>query len=121
MTRERGNCGGIFDFDSKQTRLAIVSRELENPDIWQDAKRAQDLGREKKQLEGIVASLSGIGSRLRDAADLFALARDENDEETLIAIEADVAAVGKVVADLEFQRMFSNPADPNNCFLDIQS
>ncbi len=121
LTRERGNCGGIFDFDSKQTRLAEVSRELENPGIWQDAKRAQDLGREKKQLEGIVASLSGIDLRLRDAADLFALARDESDEDTLVAVEADVAAVGKTVADLEFRRMFNNPADPNNCFVDIQS
>ena len=63
----------------------------------------------------------GIGSRLRDAADLFALARDENDEDTLVAVEADVAAVGKTVAELEFRRMFNNPADPNNCFLDIQS
>ena len=27
----------------------------------------------------------------------------------------------KTVADMEFRRMFSNPMDPNNCFLDIQS
>jgi len=120
-TRERGNCGGIFDFDTKQTRLAEVARELENPDVWQDAKRAQDLGREKKQLEGTVASIAGIDSRLRDAADLFALAREENDDDTLVAVETDVAAVGKTVADLEFRRMFNNPADPNNCFVDIQS
>ncbi len=120
-TRARGNCGGIFDFDTKQTRLAEVARELENPDVWQDAKRAQDLGREKTPPEGHVASISGIGLRLRDAADLFALAREENDDDTLVAVEADVAAVGKTVADIEFRRMFSNPADPNNCFVDIQS
>jgi len=121
LTRERGNCGGIFDFDTKQARVVEVSSELENPDVWQDARRAQDLGREKKLLDGIVASLSGISSKLRDAAELFALARDENDEDTLVAVEADVAAVGKTVADLEFRRMFSNPADPSNCFVNIQS
>ena len=38
-----------------------------------------------------------------------------------MAVETDVAAVGRMVADLEFRRMFNNPADPNNCFLDIQS
>ena len=120
-TLGRGNCGGIFDFDVKQTRLAQVARELENPDVWQDAKRAQELGREKKQLEGTVASIRGIDGRLRDAADLFALARAESDDATLIAVESDVAAIEKNVADLEFRRMFNNPADPNNCFLDIQS
>src|SRR3972149_10916489 len=87
--RERGNCGGIFDFDTKQTRLAEVARELENPDVWQDAKRAQDLGREKKQLEGTVASIAGIDSRLRDAAALFSPPREENDDDTLVAVETD--------------------------------
>ena len=113
--------GGIFDFDAKQTRLAEVSRELENPDIWQDAKRAQDLGREKKQLEGIVGVLAGVDTRLRDAADLFALARDEGDDETLVAVQTDVSGVANTVGDLEFRRMFSNPLDPANCFVDIQS
>ena len=53
--------------------------------------------------------------------ELFALAREENDAATLASIEADVAQAENIVADLEFRRMFSNPLDPNNCFMDIQS
>jgi peptide chain release factor 2 len=34
---------------------------------------------------------------------------------------ADVDAIEAEVAGLEFRRMFSNPADPNNCFIDIQA
>ena len=49
------------------------------------------------------------------------MARGENDDETLIAVESDAAKLDKQVAALEFRRMFSNPADPNNCFLDIQA
>jgi peptide chain release factor 2 len=49
------------------------------------------------------------------------MARAENDEATLLGIEADVAGLDKQVAQLEFQRMFSNPLDPNNCFVDIQA
>ena len=52
--------GGIFDYDAKSTRLAEVSEILEDPNIWNDAKRAQDLGREKKSLEGVVVSLGKI-------------------------------------------------------------
>ncbi len=33
----------------------------------------------------------------------------------------DVAALSKVVEDLEFRRMFSHPMDPNPCFVDIQA
>ena len=49
------------------------------------------------------------------------MARGENDDDTLLAVEADAAAIEKQVAALEFRRMFSTPADPNNCFLDIQA
>jgi peptide chain release factor 2 len=49
------------------------------------------------------------------------MARGENDDDTLLAVEADAAAIEKQVAALEFRRMFSQPADPNNCFLDIQA
>jgi peptide chain release factor 2 len=49
------------------------------------------------------------------------MARSENDDDTLEAVEADAADIEKQVAALEFRRMFSNPADPNNCFLDIQA
>jgi len=47
--------------------------------------------------------------------------REEDDEASLEAVASDVEALEKVVADMEFRRMFSNPMDPNNCFLDIQS
>ena len=97
------NCGGIFDFDQKKERLTEVAARLEDPDIWNDAKRAQDLGREKKQLEATVGILTGLDTQLRDLGELFALARDESDDATLLAIEPDVAAANRTVAGLEFQ------------------
>ena len=121
LPRASSNCGGIFDFDAKASRLTEVIRELEKPDVWQDSKRAQDLGREKKQLEGITGTIADVGGRLRDASELFELARAESDDATLVAIEGDVALVGRTVAELEFRRMFSHPLDPANCFIDIQA
>jgi peptide chain release factor 2 len=115
------NCGGIFDFDSKRSRLIEVVQLAEDPAIWNDAKRAQDLGRERKQLESVVATLEKLDQGLRDARELFAMARAENDDAALNAIAEDIADMEKIVAGMEFRRMFSNPMDPNNCFLDIQS
>ena len=65
--------------------------------------------------------LERIEGAIGDASDLFAMARDEDDADTLVAVEADVAEIEKEVEDLEFRRMFSNPADPNNCFIEIQA
>ena len=115
------NCGGIFDFDAKQERLTEVSELAENPAIWQDAKRAQELGRERKMLEGVVLGLTQIRQNLSDAAELFEMAKAENDEASLQDTAADIQHIEQRVADMEFRRMFSNQMDPNNCFIDIQS
>jgi peptide chain release factor 2 len=68
-----------------------------------------------------VLGLARIDQNLRDAAELFAMARADNDDASLKTIETDALALEKSVADMEFRRMFSNPMDPNNCFVDIQS
>ena len=67
------------------------------------------------------STLSALDNDLRDASELFDMAHEENDEDTLVACEADAAALRARVEDMEFRRMFSNPADPNNCFIDIQA
>src|SRR4029453_786076 len=82
-------CGGIFDFDVKSVRLAEVERELEDPKIWDDPKRAQDLGKEKKALERVVHELTGVDAALKDSGELFSLARTEGDDATLGGVATD--------------------------------
>ena len=113
--------GGIFDFENKQQRLEEVSQLLEDPNIWNDSERSQKLGKERRELEAVVNSLVEIDAGVRDASELFEMAKDENDDATLLSIEADSLDLEKQVEGLEFRRMFSNPMDPNNCFMDFQS
>ena len=96
-------------------------RLSEAPDFWDDPKRAQDMGREQKSLETVVGALDRISEGLRDAADLLEMARGEDDWDTVVAVETDIGELQAAVEQLEFRRMFSNPMDPNNCFIDIQS
>jgi len=105
----------------KAVRLEEVTRELEDPKIWDDPKRAQELGKERKTLEGVVGTLTTLDAGLRDSGELFELARADADDATLEAVATDVAAIEKSAADLEFRRMFSDPMDPANCFIDIQA
>ena len=113
--------GGIFDYDAKTERLHVVNAELEDPSVWNDPKRAQDLGREKKSLEDVVTTLTELGTGVADSLELFELASADDDDDTLLAIEADADGFQERLEELEFRRMFSNPADPLNCFLDIQA
>jgi peptide chain release factor 2 len=49
------------------------------------------------------------------------MAREEHDDDTLEAVIVDVDGIKKVIEEMEFRRMFNNPMDPNNCFIDIQA
>lgn len=115
------NYGGIFDYDEKASKLREVNLALEDPALWNDAERAQEIGKEKRQLENVVLTLDDIEQMSVDLKDLFDLAAAEEDEETLIAVESDLNDLQQKVEQLEFRRMFSNPMDPNPCFIEIQA
>ena len=94
---------------------------LEDPKVWDDNKKSQELGKEKRALELVVNSLQSVESTLNDSRELFEMARDENDDETLLSVDIDSQAIEKQVAEMEFRRMFSGELDVNNCFIEFQS
>jgi peptide chain release factor 2 len=101
--------------------LVEVLRELESPDIWNDPEQAQELGKERGQLETVVNTIKELNDGLGDAAELLEMAVEESDEETIDTVIADLNVFEVKVASLEFRRMFSGEMDANNAFLDIQS
>jgi peptide chain release factor 2 len=114
-------CGGIFDYDAKRERLEEVNRELENPAVWSDAERAQSLGRERAELEGVVATLNRVEKSLDEAGELHELAVEEQDEGTLKDVVDLAQGVTKELEVLEFRRMFAGKMDSHNAFLDVQA
>ena len=119
--RVRVSYGGIFDYDAKFERLRTVNASLEDPEVWNDPKRAQDLGKEKKSLDGVVLTLERLTRELADNTELFEMSRDDGDDAGLTTIEQEAAKLRPEIEELEFRRMFRHEADPLSCYLDIQS
>jgi peptide chain release factor 2 len=113
--------GGIFDLDSKNERLTEVVRELEEPEVWNNPERARALGKERARLEEVVLTLNKMSRTLSDASELLEFAAEEDDQETLDAVDEDLGVLDAEVARLEFRRMFSGEMDESSAFLDIQS
>ncbi|CAA6801100.1 MAG: Peptide chain release factor 2; programmed frameshift-containing, partial [uncultured Thiotrichaceae bacterium] len=113
--------GGIFDYDTKQDRFEEVSRELEDPDIWSNPDRAQQLGKERATLENIVGGIDKLTTGLEDSQELLEMSEAEDDEDSVEDVIAELKELETAVEKLEFQRMFSGELDANNAFLDIQS
>ncbi len=66
-------------------------------------------------------SLTRLTSELSDSSELYVMAKDEGDTDSLMHIELETSKLASEIGKLEFRRMFNNPADPLNCFLDIQA
>jgi peptide chain release factor 2 len=98
-----------------------VSRELENPAIWNDPERAQALGRERATLEKTVTEIRANTDGLVDAAELLDMAESDDDADTAASVVSDVDRIATRVEQLEFRRMFSGELDASNCFVDIQA
>ena len=113
--------GGIFNYDLKKERLEEVLRELEDPNIWNDQARAQTMAKEKGELENSVGVLDTLTEQLDDAQAMLDLAVEADEESLLEEVNAELDTAEADVGKLEFRRMFSNPMDPNHCFVDIQS
>ncbi|WP_321322970.1 peptide chain release factor 2 [Thiomicrorhabdus sp.] len=112
---------GYLDYDVKAERLEEVSKELEDPNIWNKPQEAQALGKEKSQLENIVSTIDDLTLGTESAKELLEMAEMDSDQEMVDEVIAELDRLGERLDKLEFQRMFSGELDPNNAYLEIQS
>jgi peptide chain release factor 2 len=69
----------------------------------------------------VVTTIDHLTTNLADNSELYEMSKEEADFDGLVAIDADAAKLEATIAELEFRRMFNNPLDPSNCFIDIQA
>ncbi|HET7921880.1 MAG TPA: peptide chain release factor 2 [Gammaproteobacteria bacterium] len=124
ITDLKGRVGALrryLDYDARRERLQEVSRELEDPRVWDKPERAQELGRERSRLDEIVSNLERLTSGLDDAGELLGMVAEAGDAASVGEIAVDVERLEQVIAQMEFQRMFAGTMDANNAFLDVQA
>jgi peptide chain release factor 2 len=113
--------GGIFEVDAKKERLQEITQELELPDIWQQPEQAQSLGKERVRLASVVQTIDKIQTNLSEVQELLQLAESENDQSLIADLATNLISLTANIEELEFHRMFSNPLDGHNAYVDIQS
>ncbi|RUO58522.1 peptide chain release factor 2 [Pseudidiomarina insulisalsae] len=112
---------GYLDYDQKVERLEEVTREMEDPSVWENQERAQALGKERASLEQVVETLQTLAQGLDDVEGLVDLAVEAEDEDTYNEAVAELEGLEQQLETLEFRRMFSGEQDAADCYLDIQA
>ncbi|WP_410170702.1 peptide chain release factor 2 [Clostridium felsineum] len=118
MTKEMGL---LFDFDKNRSRIDELERDMQEPDFWNDVKRAQEISMEIKFLKGRIDRFNSIESRIEDDTVLIEMCREEENEEEAEEILKEVRDLQKEVKNFKIEIILSGEYDRNNAILNLHT
>ncbi|WP_028879798.1 peptide chain release factor 2 [Terasakiella pusilla] len=110
-----------LDYDNAVRRLEELNALSEDPDLWNDPKKAQDLMKERTRLESGIKGLEASEQELEDNIAFIEMGELEEDADTVKEAEEALAVLKERAAKQEIETLLSGEADANNCFLEINS
>ena len=118
----RSRCyGGIFDWDNAVRRLEELNALSEDPNLWNDSRKAQKLMRERTQLDKSVNGYLALENGLNDGLGLLELAEAENDASMIAEAESTVFALKEEAGQRELESLLSGEVDANDCYLEVNA
>lgn len=94
---------------------------LADANVWSDKEKFQAISKEKISLEDLINSCNEVSQNLEDVKEFVSLLKEDPDEDMYAETLNLLDKVDQKLKSLEFKRMFSNPLDINDCYMDIQS
>ena len=113
--------GGIFDVTAKSERVSELEAEIAQPEFWDRGEQAQELLKERTNLQKIVESWETAERQLEDIQVLIELGEESEDQDALDEVNALLPVLEKHVGRMEFSRMLSGEHDSNNALLSINA
>ena len=89
--------------------------------FWQDKSKSQNIIKEKKLFEDLIASYNNSVERLKDLDDLNQLAEEEKNEAVQSEIFQNIKDLGKEAKKNEVKCFLSNEADSLDCYIEIHA
>ncbi|MEM7443233.1 MAG: peptide chain release factor 2 [Pseudomonadota bacterium] len=110
-----------LDYDKAQKRLAELNALAEDPDLWNDADKAQKLLRERTHLDNALSDFDGLSQEFSDTVELIELGEAEDDKDVVSEAEASLAKIRDRAAKKQLESLLSGEADGNDCYLEVNS
>lgn len=119
--KQQASFGGIFDWDNALKRLEELNALLEDPNLWDDAKKAQKLMRERAHIDQSVTAVREIENELQDNIDLLEMAEEEGDKAVTKECENALNRLQKKALRKRLESLMSGEVDSNDAYLQINA
>jgi peptide chain release factor 2 len=114
-----GNIEGIVEPQKIECRLKEIADEENQPDFWNSPDRVAEVQKEKRRAENLLSKFREVESAVSDSLELFEMAKEEGDEDTLQTLFDEAGELESVIKEAEVQTMLSGETDGNNAILSI--
>ena len=109
--------GSTFDAGTLREQLAEVEKQASDPGLWSNPQQSQQVMRQKKRLENVLATESDLVRRGEDISAYFDLGREGENVEADLRREID--ALRNLVDRLETESLLSGENDARNAIVTI--
>ncbi len=110
-------CGSIFDPSKARAQLDEIEKQIADPNIWSNPERSQNLMRERKRLETIMATEEELGRRVSEIETYFELAGEGESVES--DLKRELNGLSEQVEKLETETLLSGETDMLNAIVTI--
>ena len=113
--------GQRLGIETAQHRLEEFNARVEDPNLWNDAAKAQKLMRDRQMLVDRLGTHDSIRRGLNDNLELIELGEAEGDQDIVTEAEAALGALAEMAATKELEALLDGEADGNDAFLEINA
>ena len=111
----------FLDWDRALRRLDELNARVEDPTLWDNAKAAQDVMRERRRLDEAITATRAIESELSDTVELIEMAEAEGDAEMESDGVASLAELAKRADADKVKALLAGEADANDTYVEINA
>ncbi|MBI3405120.1 MAG: PCRF domain-containing protein, partial [Acidobacteria bacterium] len=118
-------CGAFFDVPANRARLKSLEQKTSDPAFWSDQAKAQQILRDRKQVEERLAADEKLVRISGDIETYFQMAHEEKNavarEGLLAEVNGEIQKAEAYVAELETTTLLSGENDALNAIQTIKS
>jgi len=113
------NITGVVEPQKLQDRLEVIEALENSQEFWNDAENAAKIQKEKTQLQRKLEKYNIANSAVTDAQELYEMAEEEADEESLEVLYEDAPQLLEQIRSMEIEVLLSGESDSSNAILSI--
>jgi peptide chain release factor 2 len=111
----------FLDWERAHRRLEELNAKVEDPTLWDDPKKAQEVMRERRRLDEAIGATKAIERELSETLELMEMAEAEADQALIDDAVKSLADLAERAERDKVAALLAGEADANNTYVEVNA